>query len=301
MSLFSASEDSRIRRVIASDLGAALAEKGNCEACITGSVARGVADRFSDIELRLLVDDLAAPAMYEQQLRSAGAVVDPVSASWNGMITTKSWYRGVFIEAAWQTWQGLVQSLEPVLSAQTSDHWALVEAWHMHHALPLRASPQLQGWQRRLATYSAALQPLLVECATAMWSQPHWYPLSPINMWPLAYRNVTMGLSGKLTQEVEPVLRLLFAINQQWEPDYKWLAFERERLRLTLPNLHDRVNAIFQADAPTESVRRCLQLIADVLELVPNRYDIAIQRERIAQTQQPEAYLPIVSSEQRYG
>lgn len=283
---------SQLRQHIATELAPALTQDGTQEVWLTGSVARGVADQFSDIELRVLVDTLDEPRVYETQLRAAGAKVDPVSAVWNGMVTTKSWYRGLFIEAAWQTCDGLAQSLEPILGAYTTDHWSLVEAWHVTYALPLTPAPRLAHWQQRLQVYPHALQTALVEQATTTWTQPHWYPLSPINMWPLAYRDVAMGLSGKLTVEVERCLRLLFAINRVWEPDYKWLFHEQRRLITSIPNLSERVNQIFQTSVPKQQVALCLQLIQDVLECVPQEYDMQRGRNKIGEAREWEKYAP---------
>jgi hypothetical protein len=276
------------RRALAQALVSALDLPGGAEAVLTGSVARGVADRYSDIELRVLVTELPSPEQCEAQLASAGLTVDPATSVWNGMITTKSWHDGVLVEAAWQTFAGLDAALEPVAADATTEHWALVEGWHIVHAVPLTAAPRLAAWQARLATYPPTLQAKLVASATATWAQPHWYPLSPANLWPVARRGSQLALAGKLIQEVERCLRLLFAINQVWEPDYKWLAHEQQRLQLAPAGLVERVNAVFAAAEPDTRVHRCLDLIADALALVPAPYDVALQRQRIAEAHEPD-------------
>jgi predicted nucleotidyltransferase len=121
-------EAAQKRRHLAGELVQGLAPDQNVEVVLTGSVARGVADRFSDIEIRFLVDTLQPLRVYDDQLRAAGALVEPATDYWNTTIITKSWFKGVFIEAAWQAWDGLEASLAPVLAAETMEHWALVEA-----------------------------------------------------------------------------------------------------------------------------------------------------------------------------
>ena len=213
------------RRQLARELLRSMDLQPNEEIVLTGSVARGVADRFSDIEIRFLVDALQPPQVYDDQLRAAGAQVEPATTYWNNTIITKSWFKGVFIEAAWQAWDGLEGGLAPLLAAETTEHWALVEAWHVLHALPLTAAPRVEQWQQRLAKYPDALQAKLIEQVIATWAQPHWYPTSPVNVWPVAQRNARMALAAKLIIEIERMLRLIFAVNKVWEPDYKWLLF----------------------------------------------------------------------------
>ena len=43
---------------------------------ITGSVARGVADQYSDLEMRFLVEALQPISVYHEWLRSASGMVD---------------------------------------------------------------------------------------------------------------------------------------------------------------------------------------------------------------------------------
>lgn len=245
-----------------------------------------MADRFSDIQIRFLVDTLAPPDVYDDQLRAAGAMVEPATTPWNNMITTKSWFKGVFIEAAWQTWDGLENNLAPVLAAETTDHWALVEAWHIVHALPLTDAPRIKHWQQRLAQYPDALQPKLIEQAIASWAQPHWYPLSPVNAWPVAQRNARMALAEKLIVQVERMLRLAFAINKIWEPDYKWLQWEQHRLQHAPERLAERVNEVFAAEDAATSITLCFQLILDTLTLVPPPHDVTLHKERVTEALQ---------------
>lgn len=276
------------RRTMAATMVAALRLSSEAEAVLTGSVARGVADAYSDIELRVLVPELPSPEQCEAKLAGAGLIVDPATSVWNGMITTKSWYEGVLLEAAWQTFAGLDAALEPVATGATTEHWALVEGWHIAHAVPLTPAPRLEAWQARLTAYPPALRAKLVASATATWAQPHWYPLSPANLWPVARRGSHLALAGKLIQEVERCLRLLFAVNQVWEPDYKWLAYEQRRLWVAPDDLTDRISAIFTAPEPDRRVHHCLDLIDATLALMPAPADVALHRQRIAEAREPE-------------
>jgi hypothetical protein len=255
------------------------------------SVAKGYADQYSDIEVTFLVDDAQQPAVYEEWLRSVGARVDPVTFAWGGGYTTKSWVDGVFIEA-----NALTESVEKVRSAATTNHWTLVEAWHIVHAVPLTDAPQLAAWQNALTPYPEELQGKLIADAAHHLAEPHWYPRSVINAFPLALRQAPMALSGQLQWTVERVLRILFAINRQWEPDYKWLKYEERRLLIKPARLVQRVNDVFVLPDLRQRVEICFQLLLDVLRLVPQEIDLSKEIEHIQAALEPEKLLA-----QRYG
>lgn len=255
------------------------------------SVAKGYADRFSDIEVTFLVDEVQEPTVYEAWLRAGGATVDPVTMAWGGGYTTKSWLGGVFIEAAWRPVDALDSIINDVSRAETTDHWKLVDAWHIRYALPLTGAPQLGGWQRALSVYPEALQTALVGDAVRFLGEPHYYPLSLVNAFKLAERDVPMLLSGELTWTVERALRILFAINRQWEPDYKWLKYEAERLERKPDRLVERVNEAFTLLDLRERVKSCFGLLLDVLELVPIHIDVAAEKAHVAEAMEPERWL----------
>ncbi len=148
---------------------AALIEKvvGDCppeigqEAYLYCSVAKGYADRYSDIEITFLVDEVQDTAVYENWLQSIGATVDPATIEWGGGYTTKSWIDGIFIEAAWRPFDAIGATIEKVINAETIYHWKLVDAWHIFHAVPVIESPRLTEWQTKLAHYPVNFKPNL--------------------------------------------------------------------------------------------------------------------------------------------
>lgn len=70
------------------------------------------------------------------------------------------------------------------------------------------------------------------------------------------------------------LLRILFAVNHQWEPDWKWLRPEAERLAIRPERLVERINDIFTAQQSEQTIVKYLRLIRDALELVPAPYDV---------------------------
>ncbi len=265
----------------------------NADAALTGAVARGVADHYAGIELAIWLDELPTLETCETLLEEAGADVDDASEQTPESILTKSWFGGILIETTWHTRATLDQQIKAVLSAETIDHSALVWVWQIINAVPLTEAAMIRQWQRRLRTYPEALRAALIAEATAAWSEPTWYPLSIVNTAVLGERAAArlgggMALSGKLHTELERMLRLLFAINRQWEPDFKWIAHESDRLALKPPRLLERMDHVFAKASPIERTHLCLRLILDTLQLVPDTYDVAFARQQVEAALYPE-------------
>ena len=122
---------------------------------ITGSVARGVADHYSDLEMRFLVEALQPISVYHEWLRSASGMVElEENAEHVSGTRTKSWHNGIFVESLWLPWSVLDATLGAVIRAETTNHWKLTEAWHIADALPLREHGRLTIWQERLQRVS---------------------------------------------------------------------------------------------------------------------------------------------------
>src|SRR5690242_4479993 len=104
------------RRALAAKLADACPPELGQAILITGSVARGVADRYSDVEMRFLVDAPHPISVYYDWLRSVGGLVEPEDgAEYMSGTTTKSWHDGIFVEAFWQPWSALDAELDAVL------------------------------------------------------------------------------------------------------------------------------------------------------------------------------------------
>jgi hypothetical protein len=270
------------RRALANKLaGSCSAELGQA-VIVTGSVARGAADQYSVVEMRFLVDTLQPISEYYDWLRTTGGLVEPEdNADHVSGTTTKSWHDGVFVEALWQPWCALEATLGAVLRAETRNHWTLTQAWRINDALPLREHDRLTTWLERLKVYPDALRDRLITETAATWTAPAWWPASVVNIWALVARDARLALADRLTGYLERGLRILFALNRRWEPDYKWLASEAPHLALKPGELVSRVNSALTLEHPRESVRTCLALLIDILTLASAEHDVSEAREQI--------------------
>lgn len=287
-----ASPESQTRYALAQRLAAQCPLELAQTIIIIGSVSRGYSDHFSDLELSFFSDNPQPVSVYEEWLRAIGGLVEPEEMAYHGGSLTKSWHDGVFVEGSWRPYTALDERLERVMRAATLDHWNLTEAWHIHDAIILRDEGRLAAWQERLANYPPALAERLFEAATEAWRDLHWWPVSLVNVWPVAERGLRMELAGRLEWIINDGLRVLFALNRRWEPDYKWLEPEGRKLTRAPDHLAARVNAIFSQAQPRAAVSLCLDLIDDILAIAADEFDVALVRERLSEIRDPDNLPP---------
>src|SRR6185437_12771016 len=130
-----------------------------------------------------------------------------------------------------------------------------------------------------LTEYPDALQAQLIEGTRWAWMFPHIV----LSWWALPQRDERLRLHGILVRELHNALRVLFAINRQWEPEWKWIAHTTANLSIKPDNLAERINQVFSSP-PEQSLRLSLQLIAEILRLAPSPYDVSLALATIEQS-----------------
>ena len=76
-------------------------------------------------------------------------------------------------------------------------------------------------------------------------------------------------------ESIRACLRILFAVNREWEPDLrKWIRRWADTLTVKPDRLADRIYAIYGQPLAHESHAALLALIADTVALVPLEFDL---------------------------
>jgi hypothetical protein len=241
------------------------------EIIVTGSVSKGLADEFSDIELVFYVSELPGILERDTWLRQIGAadIIHDEDSIADASIWSTFRFRDIWIEAGWQTFRTHEDLLQRILAGQVLDHSRLILAEITARALPLRSEGVLARWQQELVQYPSVLAPKLIFEATDMWRFPHLLT----SRWASVARNDPLKLTGVLVSEVQRLLRVLFAANQQWEPEWKWISSITSTLAYQPDDLLERIEIICTEKDLAQRVRVCFQLIYDVLSLLPPEYD----------------------------
>lgn len=268
-----ATEASQLRYELAQILVEAAPSSFGQEAILSGSTARGVADEDSDIEMVFYVDVLPSTSDREAWLELVGVVevaregVPPGGDEfWMRLL-----FRGIWVEAGWQVIPAMEKLLDKLAAAEVIAHGQLKLAWVMKHAVSLRGGSLLQQWQQKLVRYPETLAQKLIVAAVHHWFFPQTFKIR----WALIHRGEYLALVERLYVDTCSMLCILFAINQQWEPDWKWLHVETEQLTIKPERLLERIDEICTIPQVEQRVSCYLLLMRDVLALVPPQYDVA--------------------------
>jgi hypothetical protein len=281
-----ATDESRRRHEIARRLAESCPAELGAEIAVTGSVALGLADESSDVELNLWCDALPTVAQRAAWIASVGG--EPRSnreEPWtDGTLEATFCVDGVWIEAGWMTKARLEETLRGILAASVLGHNRLQMAWIVECAVDLRTTGRLARWRSELAAYPEPLREKLIEANTHVWQLPH----AMAGRWTYCRRSQPLALTERLTWDTYNLLGLVFAINRRWEPDWKWLREVTRDLPLAPMRMADRIERVFTAPTLEERVRTDLELIRDALALAPTSAGIeqarATIRECLAQS-----------------
>src|SRR5260221_4115592 len=259
------SEASRIRYKIAHELAQLCPPALGQEIVLTGSTSRGIADEVSDIEQVFYVDVLPLVEergkwLYEIGAKDIESDTEPIR---DGSIWTTCCFRDIWIEAGWQAITLHEKNLQDILAGNIIDHRLLKLADIISHAVPLRSQGLLAKWQQELAHYPDGLPERLIADATELWMFPHTAAVR----WALIRRGDLSSLAERLLRDIYNILRILFALNRRWEPEWKWIDYITGSLTIKPEHLIERINQVFFVPPSHESVAACMQLICDTLLL----------------------------------
>jgi Domain of unknown function (DUF4037) len=269
-----AANESQLRLQLAQVMIATCPVAWRLDIALTGSTCRGWADAYSDIELNAWGERLPETDERAIWLRTLGAteIALEVEVTDDGAVWDRWRYQDIWVEAGWQSSHTLDERLRATLSGDLLDHAHLMLTEAVAHALPLRAatgdggSGLLDAWQRRLARYPDIVRQRLIDSTLAQWDTP----FIAVTRWSSVRRGQSLTTTEELLRDMHAVLRLLFALNNEWEPDWKWIAQLSGRLRRKPERLVERIADCFGA-APAQA-RMCTatRLILDTLALLPS-------------------------------
>jgi hypothetical protein len=249
------------------------------EIALIGSAGWGIADEHSDIDLQFWIQQLPPYETITNWATSAGVKLLSTNedAKSDEDLHFIGRYQGVWVELTWSTITSWEDNFRAILAGDTIERSHIGQAWNIAAAMPLRTQGLIGIWQHRVADYPDVVQSHLIASSSAFWRFPHHIEI----LWTLAHRGELLGLDEWLFADLQDGLRILFAANRQWEPDWKNLRATSKLLAQTPDQLTERINAIFLTQIPEERIELLLRLLLDILALVPKSYDISTARANI--------------------
>jgi hypothetical protein len=238
---------------------------------LAGSVARGLADERSDLEVDVYWHH--PPGDVERR-----AVVDEAGWEWvYAEADDNEWADGVRLDGVKvdvsQFTTATIDGYLDALRSGDTEPELQVRATALLDGRALAGADLIESWRRRLAPYPDALALAMVDGGLP----PR--PVERLEM--LRERDDPVLLTRDLLEGVHGLLDALFAVNRTYVPHpfHKWLSFECAQLALAPVDLEARIRRVLGApgDGVPDFVRLTEETFALVEEHVP-AYDVAAAR-----------------------
>ena len=248
---------------------------------VTGSVARGWADRYSDIELLVLWSDAPSEWQRETVARRAGA--GHLRLYPQDSLGTDEWsedflVHGVKFDVLHLTIQTLDQLIHDVVGCYDTSLAKQHVLSSLQYVIALAGADILGERRMAIARYPDGLAEAMVQ------EYLRFGPQSWVEM--LADRGEIVGLHDIYVHASRTIVTLLLALNRVYHPGFKWLDRTIEDLSLQPSHLTPRLHELFQGE-PREGVRELRKLIGETFSLVETTMpgiDTRPARERFEQT-----------------
>ncbi len=291
------SEDSIVRLRIADDIASSCPNDVGVEIAVTGSTSRGEADAQSDIELNFWVS--ALPEEWSERTRwlkhhtewlrglpdITELYIDQTPIA-DGSVWLSFKYSQCWVEAGWQDVQIQEKLLNSIVEGENIDHELIVLADTLQHAIPIRQAGHLKFWKHKLEVYSPILRERLIQDCLDAWV----FPLHIESCWRwdggyfFKFREHLLG-------DLERCLRIVFAYNRIWEPEWKRLDSRAESLEYCPPRLVERIRDILETDNPLSARQKCNELIHDVLVQISPEFCVHRPLSLIDRSRPPKGLL----------
>lgn len=227
---------------------------------LTGSTAREMADDLSDVELLVISESLPDELPLEDV------------QSWSPGIEGAMWYgggiQGEKVELVWWTPAYVEERVRAIAAGEIVDHARLRGAEAIVNGIALRGDRH-PGWVARLSHYPEGLAARIVDDVADEWIDP--VSSQRTNLRP----GDALVLAQRLVGDAEGILRVVFALNEQWVPGWKRLAARVEPLGVKPERLAERIDAAIRA-LDLQAMRA---LAAETLALAPQTDKTRLARE----------------------
>jgi predicted nucleotidyltransferase len=244
---------------------------------LAGSVARGLADDFSDIELDIYWR--RAPTEVERVAAAAGAGWEPIRAEKDEHEWADS-YRidGVKLDASSFLTSTIDGYLSAVLLHADTEPELQVRVTALLQGQPFHGAGVIGAWRDRCSPYPTSLALAMVAKGLAL------RPRERLEM--LVARDDVLVLHRDLVDNLQGLLDALFGLNRMFTPHpfHKWLEWEATLIPLKPPDLVRRIRGLLCA-SPREAVDQVSALAEETFDLVAAHlpeFQIAPVREAFA-------------------
>jgi len=242
------------------------------EIILDGSVARGLSDKFSDIELQFFSDDV--PSMNEilAWMASMNFYGEPlIRADDSGFRFVNDTYDDVRVELAWTSFTYEATQLDGIID-QIGGSQFINAPYKWSDAIALRGGTHIIQWKALFNHYPDSVRNRYIQPVLDSWRIALKDPIDSLGRWKDAHRNAWFYLLKTHWMDVLPLLRIIFAYNRMWFPVAKWWHTEVSKLRYKPKNLVERVNNSLSNPDPIIRIDELSRLQIEVVQLIEDDY-----------------------------
>ncbi|HZO87309.1 MAG TPA: DUF4037 domain-containing protein [Chthonomonadaceae bacterium] len=246
----------------AQDIATRYAQQQNVEAIlIGGSVARGCADRFSDVEVGVFWRELPPPAVHAALMQQAGGqdwVLDPFDPETEDVQFEEYAVSSLKIDMRHMTVAGMERILASVVDNADANEARQGLVYVVRHGLPLYGQALLAGWRQKTDLYPEALA---YEMARRSLDLPPW-DYMPLYI----QRGDLLLFSCALAEAVQAIFRALCGVNREYYPGLKWMNDTLRSFALQPANTAARLHRLFRVP-PGEAAEAVRDLVEETFDL----------------------------------
>ena len=232
-------------------------------ALLTGSAGRGDADRFSDLDLILYVDELPTDEILDEIREAVGGVNAIRRERTEHFCGEEFELHGVWTEVSFATVARTEWRLDQLLDRlEELDSPLPKVALGIMEALPLHGEEVIERWQRRLRDYPEPLRRALVE---RHWRfMPLWYYEEAFRSRDAELWRLDVLLEGSFN-----LLAVLAAVNRLYFTRFELKRMRALTARMTTapPGLAERLESLFRLE-PQAAAEEFERLVAETHALV---------------------------------
>jgi hypothetical protein len=266
-------------------------------ALLAGSVAEGLSDEFSDLDMTVYYDTLPTDSQLAgARERSGGEALWSIDNREDGGLIESFRVDGVECQIGHATIGAWEQNIAAVLEQLEVDSPLQKALDGTLHGVPLHGAPLIRAWQSRIRAYPDALAEAMVK---------HYFKFFPI--WSMATRFITRDATiwryQVLVEASQHLLGTLAGLNRCYFTTFQFKRMHRfcAQLRLAPPDLAGRIERLFALE-PFDSLAALEELVGETADLLAEHMpQVEINRARLRLGQREQSWGARLGLEQRRG
>lgn len=233
---------------------------------ISGSVSYGRANEYSDIEIDLVGREIPARKEIEEIITDIGGkeIVLEDEFEKDGALVSEFIWEDLEFEFVWTTFENILNAINPILEAKSTDHEKLVYIWTINRSIILRDEEvRLKNIKDSVFEYPKGLSEKIIRTNLKNRMTSRYGIQSAIG------RKEAFILSERRNELLKSIFRIIFALNKKWEPYWKWVMTELDDIQMKPKDTKERIRTVLASDMLKEdNWIELFELYKETLDLI---------------------------------